>query len=69
MSRAAVTRVTRHSLGDRAAVTGTSHPPLVGVRPTARRPKVPAALSGAAYGRPAASVRRSVTPSEGGCSR
>ena len=68
MTPAAVTPVTRHSLGDRVAVTGGSHPPLDRVRPTARRPTVPAALSIGGYGRPAA-LRRSVTPSEGGCSR
>jgi hypothetical protein len=71
MTRAAVTRVTRHSFGDWVTVTGDSHPPLDRVRPTARRPKVPAALLRVACGRvtdPARS-RRSVTPSEGGCSR
>jgi hypothetical protein len=74
MTRAAVTPVTRHSLGDRVAVTVGPGTPLDRVRPTARRPKVPAALLWAAFDRAprpgnAVGPRRSVTPSEGGCSR
>ena len=69
MTGAAVTPVTRHSLEDRAAVTVGSRAPLDRVRPAARRPKVAAAFVRVASGRPTASSRRSVTPSEGGCSR
>jgi hypothetical protein len=71
MSPAAVTPVTRHSFGDWVTVTGDSHHPLDRIRPAARRPKVPAAPDRVADGSvtDTACSRRSVTPSEGGCTR
>jgi hypothetical protein len=70
MTRGSVTPVTHHPFRVTPAVTSTSAAPLLPVRPAAWRTPVPVTPPSDPTDCPrVASPRRTVNPSEGGCSR